>query len=58
MKGKLPSLVRRTWDVKSTVYGFGEANKRCGFKQTFKYKVKEGKGRGGKIIHQLRKYDV
>jgi hypothetical protein len=39
------------------VYGFGEANKRCGFKQTIKYKVKEGRGRGGKIIHQLRKYD-
>jgi len=26
------------------VYGFGEANKRCGFKQTIKYKVKEGRG--------------
>ena len=30
------------------------ANKRCGFKQTIKFKVKEGKG-GGKIINRLIK---
>jgi hypothetical protein len=32
-------------EVKSTVYGFGEANKRCGFKQAIKFKVKGGRGR-------------